>query len=193
MNRCSPPNNLSRWAAIDLLFAAFILRGQGFSPDEAPRHMTLPEDLQVQLVAGEPLIAQPVCIEFDDHGRLWAIQYLQYPNPAGLKRAAVDRWSRTTYDCIPESPLHGPKGADRITILEDTDGDGRADQAHDFVNGLNLATGIAFGHGGLIVLNVPYLLFYPDRNQDDAPDGAPTVCLTGFGMEDAHSVANSLT
>jgi putative membrane-bound dehydrogenase-like protein len=58
---------------------------------------------------------------------------------------------------------------------------------------LNLATGIAFGHGGVFVLNVPYLLFYPDRNRDDRPDGDPEVLLAGFGMQDAHSVANSLT
>src|SRR5216684_5561206 len=175
------------------LLAQFRLAAQGYSPDEAPRHMTLPQDLQVQLVAGEPMIVQPVCIEFDDRGRLWVIQYIQYPNPAGLKRATVDRWSRTIYDRIPEPPPRGPKGADRITILEDTDGDGRADKAHDFINGLNLTTGLAFGHSGVFVLNVPYLLFYPDRNQDDVPDGDPIVCLTGFGMEDAHSVANSLT
>ena len=166
---------------------------QGFSPTEAPRRMTLAADLQVQLVAAEPLIAQPVCIEFDPRGRLWVLQYLQYPNPAGLKRAVVDRWSRTTYDRVPEPPPHGPRGADRITILEDPNGDGRAVRAHDFVNGLNLATGLAFGHGGVFVLNVPYLLFYPDRNEDDLPDGDPIVCLSGFGMEDAHSVANSLT
>ncbi|MSU57916.1 MAG: c-type cytochrome [Pedosphaera sp.] len=166
---------------------------QGFPPVEAPNHMTLAAGLQVQLVASEPMIAQPVCIEFDDRGRLWVMQYLQYPNPAGLKRAVVDRWSRTTYDRIPEPPPHGPRGADRITILEDNDGDGRADKGHDFVNGLNLATGLAFGHGGVFVLNVPYLLFYPDRDGDDVPDGDPIVCLTGFGMEDAHSVANSLT
>ena len=132
-----------------LLFAPRHLVAQGFSLDEAPRRMALASDLQVQLVAGEPMIAQPVCIEFDDRGRLWVMQYLQYPNPAGLKRAVVDRWSRTTYDRIPEPPPHGPKGADRITILEDTNGDGRADQAHDFVNGLNLANGLAFGHGGV--------------------------------------------
>jgi len=121
------------------------------------------------------MIVQPVCIEFDDRGRLWVIQYIQYPNPAGLKRATVDRWSRTIYDRIPEPPPHGPKGADRITILKDTDGDGRADKSHDFINGLNLTTGLAFGHSGVFVLNVPYLLFYPDRNQDDVPDGDPIV------------------
>ncbi len=180
-----------------LLVFSFLLSGsavaQGYPPHEATLRMALPDDLQVKLVASEPMIAQPVCIEFDDRGRLWVIQYLQYPNPAGLKRRTVDRWSRTHYDRVPEPPPHGPKGVDRITILEDPNGDGVADRSHDFVNGLNLATGLAFGHGGVFVLNVPYLLFYPDRNGDDIPDSDPIVCLSGFGMEDAHSVANSLT
>ncbi|MCX7422660.1 MAG: dehydrogenase, partial [Planctomycetia bacterium] len=176
-----------------LLIATGDLFAQGYSPEEAVRRMSVPDGLQVQLVAGEPLVRQPVCIEFDDRGRLWVIQYLQYPNPAGLKRVKVDRYSRTVYDRIPEPPPKGPRGADRITILEDTDGDGRMDRSRDFIDGLNLTTGIAFGHGGVFVLNVPYLLFYPDRNRDDVPDGEPEVLLTGFGMEDAHSVANSLT
>lgn len=166
---------------------------QGFPPAEAASHMTVPEGLRVRLFAGEPMIRQPSAIEFDDQGRLWVIQYLQYPNPAGLKRVAVDRFSRTVYDNIPKPPPHGPKGSDRITILEDTDHDGVADRARDFVTGLNLTSGLAFGHGGVFVLQVPYLLFYPDRNRDDIPDGDPEVLLTGFGMEDAHSVANSLT
>src|SRR5690349_1675832 len=187
----------NRSSALFLLWVAaslFAPRGtgaQGYSPAEAAHHMTLPQDLQVQLVASEPMIVQPVCIEFDDRGRLWVIQYIQYPNPSGLKRAAVDRWSRTTYDRFPEPPPRGPKGADRVTILEGNQFP--TTHSHDFVNGLNLATGLAFGHGGVFVLNVPYLLFYPDRNQDDIPDSDPIVCLSGFGMEDAHSVANSLT
>ncbi|MFO0906233.1 MAG: PVC-type heme-binding CxxCH protein [Pirellulales bacterium] len=166
---------------------------QGYSPEEAPRRMQVADGFQVQLVAAEPLVRQPVAIEFDDRGRLWVIQYLQYPNPEGLQRVQVDRYSRTKYDRIPEPPPRGPRGADRITILEDVDGDGRMDRGRDFVAGLNLATGLAFGHGGVFVLNVPYLLFYPDRNRDDVPDSDPEVLLEGFGMEDAHSVANSLT
>ncbi len=169
------------------------VRGQGYPPDQAAAKMTAAEGLSVRLVASEPMVRQPVCIEFDPRGRLWVVQYLQYPNPAGLKRVKVDRWSRTVYDRVPEPPPRGPKGEDRITILEDTDGDGRADRAKDFITGLNLASGIAFGHGGVFVLNVPYLLYYPDKNGDDVPDADPDVLLTGFGMEDAHSVANSLT
>lgn len=169
------------------------LTAQQLTPSESLKAMSAPADVEVQLVASEPLVRQPVCIEHDDRGRLWVIQYLQYPNPEGLTRVAVDRFSRTRYDRVPEPPPHGPRGADRITILKDTDGDGIMDAGHDFVDGLNLTTGLAFGHGGVFVLNVPYLLFYPDRNRDDVPDSDPEVLLTGFGMEDAHSVANSLT
>ncbi|HXJ56539.1 MAG TPA: PVC-type heme-binding CxxCH protein [Verrucomicrobiae bacterium] len=168
-------------------------QAQGYSPDEAVARMSLPPGVAASLVAAEPMVRQPVCIEFDDRGRLWVIQYLQYPNPAGLTRTKVDRYSRTQYDRVPEPPPRGPRGADRITILSDTNHDGRADTAKDFISGLNLASGLAFGHGGVFVLQVPYLLFYADRNHDDVPDGDPEVLLTGFGMEDAHSVANSLT
>lgn len=183
------------WHATGLLVALgwqTLTSAQVLTAEQSVAAMPALDGFTVEVVAAEPVVRQPVAIEFDDRGRLWVIQYLQYPNPNGLKRVSVDRFSRTKYDRVPEPPPHGPRGADRITILEDADGDGRMDHSHDFVDGLNLATGIAFGHGGVFVLNVPYLLFYPDRNRDDVPDSDPEVLLTGFGMEDAHSVANSL-
>ncbi|HBL42811.1 MAG TPA: dehydrogenase, partial [Planctomycetaceae bacterium] len=122
---------------------------QGYPPGEAVERMTVAAGFKVELVAAEPLVRQPVAIDFDDQGRLWVLQYLQYPNPAGLKRVKVDRFSRTTYDRIPEPPPAGPKGADRLTILEDTNGDGQFDQAKDFISDLNIASGFAFGHGGI--------------------------------------------
>ena len=166
---------------------------QGYSLETAAQKMDVAEGLRVKLFAAEPEVRQPSLVKCDERGRLWVIQYLQYPNPAGLKRAKIDRWSRTVYDRVPEPPPDGPRGADRITILEDTDGDGRADQFKDFVRGLNIATGLAFGHGGVFVLQLPYLLFYPDRNRDDVPDSDPEVLLEGFGMQDTQSVANHLT
>lgn len=177
-----------------LILSGFVVKvhAQGRSPEQAVIEMTVPEGFELTLTASEPLVRQPVAIDFDDRGRLWVLQYLQYPNPAGLKRVKVDRYSRTAYDRIPEPPPRGPRGADRLTILEDTDGDGRADKATDFLDGLNLATGFTFGHGGVFVLQTPYLLFYPDRNRDDVPDGDPDVLLKGFGMEDTSSLANSL-
>src|SRR5689334_3618325 len=127
-------------------------RAQGYPPAEAQGRVTVADGLEVHLFASEPMIRQPVAIEFDDRGRLWVIQYLQYPNPSGLKRVKVDRYSRTVYDHVPEPPPRGPRGDDRVTILEDTDGDGRADRSRDFVPGLNLASGLAFGYGGVFLL-----------------------------------------
>ncbi|MCP4190225.1 MAG: c-type cytochrome [Planctomycetaceae bacterium] len=199
MAKQNTPNQFAKWLLgwlsiwFATAFAAPPCVAQGFSPSESLRQMQLADGFRVNIIAAEPLVRQPVAIEFDDRGRLWVIQYLQYPNPAGLKRIQVDRYSRTKYDRIPAPPPHGPRGADRISILEDTNRDGQMDSSKDFIGGLNLASGIAFGHGGVFVLNVPYLLFYPDRNRDDIPDSDPEVLLTGFGMEDAHSVANSLT
>jgi putative membrane-bound dehydrogenase-like protein len=167
--------------------------GQDLSPSEAAGKMTLAEGFSVDVFASEPEVRQPVSITFDDRGRLWVIQYLQYPAPAGLNPVEVDTYLRTTYDRAPEPPPHGVKGADRITICEDTDGDGRADTFKDFASGLNLASALAIGHGGVFVGIAPYLLFYPDRDRDDVPDGDPEVLLKGFGLEDAHAVINSLT
>src|SRR5262245_23955680 len=178
--------------ALSLVLGALAAR-QGHPPEKAAGKMTVPYGFAVALVAAEPTVRQPVAIDFDERGRLWVMQYLQYPNPAGLKRVKVDRFSRTTYDRVPEPPPRGPRGADRLTILTlDTKRPGRP-AAKDFLKGLNLASGFAFGHGGVFVLQVPYLLFYPDRDRDDVPDEDPDVLLSGFGMEDAHSVANSLT
>lgn len=167
--------------------------GQGYSPQESVKRMQVPPGFRVDLVASEPQVRQPIFVKFDDRGRLWTIQYLQYPNPAGLKRVKVDRWSRTVYDRIPEPPPKGPRGADKISVLIDKNHDGAADEVKDVVTGLNLCTGLEFGHGGLFVLQVPYLLFYPDKNGDDIIDGDPEVLLAGFGMEDAQSFANHLT
>lgn len=179
-----------------LLTSSFVppaeVMAQGFSPQEALRRMRVPEGFEVRLVACEPDIRQPLSITFDARGRMWVIQYLQYPNPAGLKPVKVDQFLRTVYDRLPEPPPKGPRGADRITILDDPDANGRFRKSKDFVAGLNLATGLALGHGGVYVVQPPYLLFYADKNEDDVPDGDPEVLLTGFGMEDSHAYANSL-
>src|SRR5262249_58327435 len=118
----------------------------GLTPEEALRRMKVPDGFEVRLVVSEPMIRQPVSMTFDDRGRLWVIQYLQYPNPAGLTPVQVDQFLRTKYDNIPEPPPRGPKGADRITILSDPDEHGRYRKAKDFVTALNLATGMALGH-----------------------------------------------
>lgn len=179
-------------ATVSLLFAFAAFAAAAPRPGDALKAMRVAPGFEVKLVASEPDVRQPLTMSFDGRGRLWVVQYLQYPNPAGLKAVSVDQYLRTKYDRVPEPPPRGPKGADRITIGEDTDGDGVPDKFKDFVTGLNLASGMALGYGGVFVAQPPYLLFYADRNHDDIPDGDPEVLLTGFGMEDAHAFANSL-
>src|SRR5690349_5669346 len=183
---------LSVVAAISCCLLSTRLLAGGLAPEEALRRMKVSDGFEARLVACEPAIRQPLSMTFDVRGRLWVIQYLQYPNPAGLKPVAVDQFLRTKYDRVPEPPPRGPKGADRITILSDPDEHGRYRQAKDFITGLNLCSGLALGHGGAFVMQPPYLLFYPDRDGDDVPDADPEVLLSGFGTEDAHAVANSL-
>ena len=149
-------------------------------------------DFEIEVVASEPTIRQPLYINWDHRGRMWVIQYLQYPFPAGLKVIKYDQWLRAVFDKMPAAPPNHVKGADKITVLEDTNGDGEFDQAKDVITGLNIATSVTVGRGGIWVLNPPYLLFYPDADGDDVPDRDPEVCLSGFGLEDTHSVANSL-
>ena len=95
-------------------------------------------------------------------------------------------------DKVPPPPPHQFVGADRISIYGDVNGTGRFTRLKTFVEGLNITTAVTKGRGGVWVLNPPYLLFYPDKNNDDVPDGDPEVKLSGFGLEDTHSVVNSL-
>ena len=188
------PITTARFLALLLLSTTVgVALGDGLSPKEARDRMVVPEGFKVEVFASEPDIRQPVAACFDERGRMWVIEYLQYPTPAGLVPVKVDQYLRTEYDRVPEPPPKGPKGADRIKILEDTDGDGKADKVTTFCEGLNLASAIAVGYGGVFVGQAPYLLFYPDKDRDDKPDGDPEVLLSGFGLEDAHATVNSLT
>lgn len=162
------------------------------APERALATLHTPDDLKVDLVLAEPIVRQPVSLSFDERGRLWVVQYLQYPFPAGLRMVSRDGVWRAVYDKVPPPPPHHFKGRDKITIHEDSDGDGVFDTHRTFIDGLNIATSVLRGRGGVWVLNPPYLLFYADRNGDDVPDGDPEVHLQGFGLEDTHSVVNSL-
>ena len=161
-------------------------------PQEALAAFELPQDLKMDLVLSEPQVHQPLELTFDHRGRLWVVQYNQYPYPEGLKVTGIDHHLRATFDRTPDAPPSGVTGADKITFFEDTDGDGVFDKSTDAVTGLNIATGVAFGRGRIWVLNPPYLLAYPDVAGDGLPDGPPKVHLGGFGLEDTHAVANSL-
>lgn len=166
--------------------------GEKLSPTESHAQMTTANDLVVDLMLAEPVVAQPTHFSFDSRGRIWVAQYKQYPYPAGLKMISRDRYYRSHYDKVPPAPPNHDRGRDIISVHEDSDGDGWYDIHKVFQDGLNMANAVVRGRGGVWVMHTPYLLFYPDRNFDDIPDGPPEVHLEGFGMEDNHSVANGL-
>ena len=165
--------------------------GARLSPADSLAKMTTASDLTVDLIASEPDIAQPTHLSFDERGRMWVAQYRQYPYPAGVKMVSRDQFYRSKYDRVPPPPPHHDRGRDRITVHEDKDGDGVFEKTTVVLDGLNMANAALWGHGGIWVMQTPYLLFYPAATDaGDAPE--PQVRLAGFGLEDTHSVANGL-
>jgi putative membrane-bound dehydrogenase-like protein len=162
------------------------------SPAESLSRLDPAPGFKVELAAHEPDVRQPLDLQFDHRGRLWVVQYIQFPFPAGLKVVGYDGNLRAKYDRVPPPPPNHFRGADKITIHEDTNGDGVYDKHKIFVTGLNMATSLALDHDGVWAIMMPYLLFYPDRNHDDVPDGDPEIHLAGFNFEDTHSPATSL-
>ncbi|WP_395811392.1 c-type cytochrome [Daejeonella sp.] len=165
---------------------------QPTQPQKALSNFQIPNDLSMDLVLSEPDIVQPVELSFDHRGRLWVVQYHQYPYPKGLKVTSVDNFLRVHFDKVPPAPPGGLKGADKISIFEDTNCDGTFDKSTDAISGLNIATSVITGRGKIWVLNPPYLISFDDPEGDGIPNGEPTVHLSGFGLEDTHAVANSL-
>ncbi len=140
----------------------------GVKPDEAVAAMTMPDGFRATLFAAEPDVVQPIAFTTDARGRVWVAQCVTYPvrQPEG-------------------------QGKDSIIILEDTDGDGRHDKRTVFAEKLNLVSGIEVGFGGVWVGAAPYLLFIPDADRDDRPDGPPQVMLDGWAYQDTHEMLNT--
>jgi putative membrane-bound dehydrogenase-like protein len=168
------------------------VHGPSLPPAEAAKTFTAHDGLTVDLLVHEPEVAQPFNFSFDERGRLWVAQSKQYPYPAGLTMLSRDKYYRAHYDKVPPAPPHHDRGADLISIHEDTDGDGQFDKHKVFIEGLNMANSVVRGRGGVWIMHTPYLLFYPDADGDDIPDGDPVVHLSGFGFEDTHSMSNGL-
>jgi putative membrane-bound dehydrogenase-like protein len=138
-------------------------------PAEAAASLKLPPGFKATLFAAEPAIVQPMAFTFDDRGRLWVVECLSYPS-----------WREDG------------TGRDRVTILEDTDGDGAHDKRTVFFDkGANLS-GIEVGFGGVWLTAVPNLIFIPDKNGDDRPDGPPKVLLDGWDLKARHNVVGNL-
>ncbi len=139
------------------------------SPRESMKFAQVPIGMQLQLFASEPDIVNPIFVSWDHRGRAFVIETIDYPN--NLQR--------------------GDLGHDRITICEDRDGDGAADEFTRFAEGLSIPTSLVFANGGVICTNGPDMLFLADTDGDDRAD-VRRVLFTGFHMGDTHAGVSNL-
>jgi putative membrane-bound dehydrogenase-like protein len=147
---------------------ARVEEGSPLALDKAAQAMTLPEGFTATLFAGEPDVHQPIGFCIDHRGRLWVAENDSYPV-----------WEKN--------------GKDRIVIFEDTDGDGRFDKRTVFAEDFHYLTGVQVGSGGVWVLDIPNLLFFPVKDGEDKPSGEPVVHLDGWSQKGVHNLPNSLT
>ena len=142
------------------------------TPQQALAQMKVPEGFRVELFAHEPDVQQPISITTDERGRLWVAECYTYAE------------SKVNFDATQK---------DRIVVLEDTNGDGKSDKRTVFASGLDKLTSVEVGFGGVWALAAPHLLFFPDKNRDDKPDGPPIVVLDGWDANAVrHNIVNGL-
>lgn len=150
------------------MYAEHVRATEFQTPEEERLDFILPPGFEVTLFASEPDITKPINMAFDEKGRLWVTQSSEYPIEAGSS-----------------------EGTDRITILEDTDGDGRADKINDFANDLNIPIGVMPVKNGAIAYSIPNLYRFTDSDDDGKADKRE-VLLGEFEHRDTHGMVNNL-
>lgn len=140
------------------------------SPEDEKKGFILPPGFEAQLVAAEPDIAKPLNIAFDDRGRLWVTDTLEYPWAAPADR----------------------KGRDSVKVLSDFGPDGRARKIVTFADGLNIPIGVLPMGDSALVHSIPYVWKMTDTNGDGKADER-LILLDRFGFDDTHGMTNAFT
>lgn len=154
------------------------------TPEEELEGFSVPDDFEVQLFAAEPLINKPINLAWGGKGRLWVSSTVEYPYAAGK-----DRW-------IDERGSKVRDSHDAIKILEDVDGDGKADKVIEFANGLNIPTGVLPWHrpehkDGCIAWSIPNIWYFADTTGDGKAD-LREILFGPMGYErDTHGMCSS--
>ncbi|MDG1278704.1 MAG: ThuA domain-containing protein [Algoriphagus sp.] len=138
------------------------------SPEQSMKLVQVPVGFELQLFASEPMIINPISMTWDERGRLFVIETTDYPNE-----------------------VRKEGGSDKIKILEDTDGDGKADKVTVFAENLNIPTSIMAVNGGILISMAPDFIFLKDTDGDDVAD-VREVIMTGWGKSDTHAGPSNL-
>ena len=153
------------------------------SAAEQQKKFHLPPGFEIQLVASEPAIGQPMNLNFDAAGRLWVTHSIEYPYPA---RGDVE--PRDTR--FPDVGDHEPR--DRLTVFASIGPDGKPAKTWNFIDGLNIPMGHTQVKGGTIVYSIPNIYFCPDADGDGKSDSR-RVLYGKFGNTDTHGMNNGFT
>ncbi|MES2828746.1 MAG: PVC-type heme-binding CxxCH protein [Bacteroidota bacterium] len=148
-------------------FADHIRSTEFQTPEQERAGFKLPPGFEITLYASEPDIGKPINMEFDEKGRLWVTQSSEYPMAAPSL-----------------------KGHDKITILEDTDGDGKADKFLPFATDLNIPIGIIPVQKGAIAFSIPNVYKFNDEDGDGISESKKKL-LGEFGYQDTHGMVNN--
>jgi putative membrane-bound dehydrogenase-like protein len=153
-----------------------ILNSQLSTKTDSSRLYT-PDDLEATVWAESPMLYNPTNMDVDARGRIWVTEAVDYRD----------------FNNKPDQHLHRTNG-ERVVILQDTDGDGKADKSTVFVEDKDLVSplGIAVIGNRVIVSAAPNLVVYTDENGDDKPD-KKEILLTGFGGLDHDHSLHSVT
>lgn len=139
------------------------------SPEESLKAIVVRPGMQVELVAAEPLVVDPVAFDWGPDGRLWVVEMRDYPN--GMEG-------------------RGQPGG-RVKMLEDTDGDGRYDRATVFLDKLPFPTGVKVWRDGVLISAAPDVLYAKDINADGQADEVEKL-YSGFGEGNQQHRVNGL-
>ncbi len=139
---------------------------------------------KASVVVTEPLINKPIAVQWDERGRLWVAETPEYPN--GRRPLTAESW-REGGVLVPGS--YDRPAQDKISVLVDTDGDGKADQKQLFHEGLELITGFCHYKDGVIAVCQPHIVWLRDTDGDGKAD-KEVVLYGGFTPGDTHFVAN---
>ncbi|MFZ4733288.1 MAG: PVC-type heme-binding CxxCH protein [Pirellulales bacterium] len=156
------------------------------SPPEALAALRVPAGLEVTLAAAEPAVMDPVCIDFDERGRMWVAEMGDYPFAEG---EATGDGSVTWQDGVPGEGAGRGLMHSRIRILEDADEDGVYESSRLFLDGLRHVTGLACWDGGVFVAGVPDIFFARDDDGDGRCDRRETW-YTGFTAGNPQHLVN---
>ncbi|MCW0219224.1 MAG: ThuA domain-containing protein, partial [Prosthecobacter sp.] len=155
-------------------------------PQDLLKQLEVHPDFDISLVGSEPLINNPMNINWDEKGRLWVVETPEYPN--GLRQANVESWMDSG-SVKPGQYQRDPM--DRVSILTDTDGDGIMDKKQVFADKIELATSSVFYKKGVIVSAAPDIWYFEDTDGDDKADKR-TKIYTNLGIRDTHAVINNM-